>query len=120
MTRPVGQFPAYPSYTGREPCTADPYAFYATEEDTGKPHMAKARTQTAKEMCSWCPIIHDCLMWALHRERYGTWGGTTEDERRALRRKYGIRLKSPESQWDLESVIIRARPQRADLLETGT
>ena len=114
------KLPPYPSYTGREPCTADPSALYPRSSETGRPSLARARTETAKEMCSWCPIIHDCLLWGLYREKHGVWGGTTEDERAALRRRAGIRLHSPEAQWDLDHLIIRARKQRAALLETGT
>lgn len=35
-----------------------------------------------------CPLLFECLEFALvNNERYGVWGGTTPDERVAIRRK---------------------------------
>ena len=51
------------------------------------PKVVRARTAKAKDICSMCPVRNECLSWALvHNERYGIWGGRTEDERAALRR----------------------------------
>jgi hypothetical protein len=37
--------------------------------------------------CAGCDIREMCLAWALkNRERYGVWGGTTEQQRRRLQR----------------------------------
>lgn len=42
----------------------------------------------AKALCTACPVIVECLDYALSAgEDYGVWGGMTEDERRAVRRK---------------------------------
>ncbi|ASO21060.1 WhiB family redox-sensing transcriptional regulator [Actinoalloteichus hoggarensis] len=44
--------------------------------------------QNAKQICGRCPITEQCLTWALTTgEDHGIWGGTTSEERRALRRK---------------------------------
>lgn len=44
-------------------------------------------TQLAKELCGRCLVREECLGYALkHREQYGIWGGTTPQERLALRR----------------------------------
>jgi WhiB family redox-sensing transcriptional regulator len=41
----------------------------------------------AKRICLACPVRKRCLAWALELgAASGIWGGTTEDERRALRR----------------------------------
>jgi len=42
----------------------------------------------AKAICASCEVCEQCLEWALatHQDA-GIWGGLTEDERRALRRK---------------------------------
>ena len=41
----------------------------------------------AKRICASCPVKAECLSYALdHDERFGVWGGTTEHERRLLRR----------------------------------
>ena len=40
----------------------------------------------AKRICRACPVRQRCLAWALELgAASGIWGGTTEDERRALR-----------------------------------
>ena len=41
----------------------------------------------AKRICAGCEVRVECLAYALaHRERFGVWGGTTERERRRMRR----------------------------------
>ncbi|MGH8902406.1 MAG: WhiB family transcriptional regulator [Egibacteraceae bacterium] len=41
----------------------------------------------AKAVCASCPVIRECLEWALdNNEQDGIWGGTDEDKRRRLRR----------------------------------
>lgn len=46
-------------------------------------------TRRAKEICDVCPVSTECLEFALEtNQRAGIWGGTTEDERRSLRRKW--------------------------------
>lgn len=44
-------------------------------------------TKEAKALCKGCVVREECLDYALaHNERWGIWGGTTEKERRRLRR----------------------------------
>lgn len=44
-------------------------------------------TREAKRICADCPVIVDCLNHALdNEERFGIWGGLSEQERRTLRR----------------------------------
>lgn len=40
----------------------------------------------AKAVCAVCPVRDECLAEALVTPVEGVWGGTTEQERRALRR----------------------------------
>ena len=43
--------------------------------------------KAAKRVCRRCPVTAPCLRWALDLGKVsGIWGGTTEEERRALRR----------------------------------
>jgi len=43
--------------------------------------------EQAKAVCRPCPVIGDCLEWALAANQdAGVWGGMSEEERRALRR----------------------------------
>lgn len=45
-------------------------------------------SQFAKDICAQCPVCEECLDYALRTcEKFGIWGGTSERERRAMRRK---------------------------------
>lgn len=42
-------------------------------------------TKEAKAVCAQCPVVDQCLEYALaHQERFGVWGGLSERERRGL------------------------------------
>ena len=41
--------------------------------------------ERAKQVCAGCPVLRECLEHALQHERFGIWGGTTPDERDAIR-----------------------------------
>jgi WhiB family redox-sensing transcriptional regulator len=57
--------------------------FYHPENERG-PSRAR-REMHAKAVCAGCPVIANCLSWALAaREPYGVWGGLSADEREAL------------------------------------
>jgi WhiB family transcriptional regulator, redox-sensing transcriptional regulator len=56
----------------------DPDVFFPTSEEEAGPALA---------FCKRCPIREECLAWALKNgERYGVWGGLTEQQRRRLTR----------------------------------
>lgn len=61
----------------------DPELFYA---ESG------AAIMKAKSLCAACPVREKCLEWAIKREEFGVWGGTTARERASLRRERGLRL----------------------------
>jgi WhiB family transcriptional regulator, redox-sensing transcriptional regulator len=45
----------------------------------------------AKSVCARCPVSGECLRFALATgQEYGVWGGTSEEERRQMRRLIGI------------------------------
>ncbi|HEY4607498.1 MAG TPA: WhiB family transcriptional regulator [Acidimicrobiia bacterium] len=45
--------------------------------------------ERARDVCFTCPVTEDCLEYALEtNQRAGIWGGTTEEERKSLRRKW--------------------------------
>lgn len=49
------------------------------------------QVQEAKAVCRRCSVVQDCLAWALESEQdAGVWGGTSEEERRALRRRGSV------------------------------
>jgi WhiB family redox-sensing transcriptional regulator len=44
-------------------------------------------SKAARAMCAGCPVRSECLEYALdNKEAFGIWGGTSERERRQLRR----------------------------------
>ena len=54
----------------------------------GSTGPALVQAEEAKAICRQCPVITDCLEWALTNfQDSGVWGGTTEDERRLMRRR---------------------------------
>lgn len=93
--------------------------------------------QEARGVCAGCPVRTECLTYAMdHTERHGVWGGTSERERRRLRR--GEALMEPrhgtaagyrahsragtspcepcKAAIDLEKAIGRAKRRGADVL----
>lgn len=76
----------------------DPELFFPV----GTTGPALDQIDAAKAVCHRCPVMMECLSWALdHGEPAGIWGGRTEDERRALR----VRRARP----------VSYRPEPADL-----
>lgn len=39
----------------------------------------------AKRICARCPVLAECLAYAVEHHELGVWGGTSERERRKLR-----------------------------------
>jgi WhiB family redox-sensing transcriptional regulator len=72
------------SWRSSAACSGLPHSIFfpaveATEED-----MAYA-----VEICGICPVTEACLEFALEtNQRSGVWGGTSEEDRKALRRKW--------------------------------
>ena len=61
----------------------------------GTTGFALMQIDRAKEVCDQCPVKVDCLDYALETNQdSGIWGGTSEEERRTLRRQYVARQKS--------------------------
>ena len=81
MTRATGTpvpFPRPADWTRDALCAqADPEIFFP---DKGQP------TRDAKSICRRCPVRAECLEWALAHGEQGIWGGTSEHERRRLRK----------------------------------
>lgn len=50
---------------------------------------SKLQTRIAKNICQECPVIAECLDWAMHAHPmpYGIWGGTDENERAQIRKE---------------------------------
>jgi WhiB family redox-sensing transcriptional regulator len=62
----------------------DPELFFPI----GTTGPAAVQVDEAKAVCRRCPSLEPCLNWALETgQDAGVWGGTSEDERRALKRR---------------------------------
>ena len=66
-------------------CDTDPDLFFPV----GTTGSALEQIATAKQVCNSCPAQLACLEFALRTNQdTGVWGGTSEEERRQLRRTY--------------------------------
>jgi WhiB family redox-sensing transcriptional regulator len=62
----------------------DPELFFPI----GTTGPAAVQVEQAKVVCRRCSVVADCLTGALDSgQDAGVWGGTSEDERKALRRR---------------------------------
>ena len=63
--------------------TIDPELWFPDAPQTGA---------LAKKLCRTCPVIEECLEYALENgEMYGVWGGMGNSERKLLRRRGKLR-----------------------------
>lgn len=66
----------------------DPDLFFPV----GTTGYALVQIDKAKQVCGECPVKVDCLQYALDTNQdSGIWGGTSEEERRAIRRRLAAR-----------------------------
>ncbi|MEC3992047.1 WhiB family transcriptional regulator [Actinacidiphila sp. DG2A-62] len=64
--------------------TEDPELFFPAS-NAG---IALLQIEEAKSVCRRCPVMDQCLQWALENgQEHGVWGGLSEDERRSMRRR---------------------------------
>jgi WhiB family redox-sensing transcriptional regulator len=62
----------------------DPEPFFRIG-NTGPPLL---QSEEAKAVSRRCPVMQQCLQWALGcGQDSGVWGGLSEDERRAMKRR---------------------------------
>jgi WhiB family redox-sensing transcriptional regulator len=62
----------------------DPELFFPI----GNTGPAILQIEEAKAVCRRCEVREQCLQWALEAgQDHGVWGGLSEDERRALKRR---------------------------------
>jgi WhiB family transcriptional regulator, redox-sensing transcriptional regulator len=79
LMRPVNAAVADPKWRNQALCAGmDGEQFFPDRDGEWEAREAKA-------LCSGCPARSDCLIWALAADADGIWGGTTTDERRAMR-----------------------------------
>jgi WhiB family transcriptional regulator, redox-sensing transcriptional regulator len=62
----------------------DPELFFPI----GNTGPALLQIEEARAVCQRCEVVDSCLQWALETgQDAGVWGGLSEDERRALKRR---------------------------------
>jgi WhiB family redox-sensing transcriptional regulator len=67
----------------------DPELFFPI----GTSGPAVLQVEQAKAVCRRCSVTDQCLQWALEsRQDAGVWGGMSEEERRAVKRRGGLRV----------------------------
>ena len=72
--------------------TVDPELFFPV----GNTGPAVDQIDRAKAVCSHCPVTEYCLQYALDTNQdSGVWGGLSEDERRALKRRAARARRPP-------------------------
>lgn len=85
--------------------SADPDLFFPLSE-TGP--LAQRQISAAKAVCAGCEVRRQCLSYALAANPiHGVWGGTSEEERRALERRHRTSSRS------LADIRRPARPKLA-------
>jgi len=87
--------------------TEDPELFYAEDEQAVRQAVA---------LCQSCPVMKQCLDYALDNEEFGVWGGATESERSRLRTKP---LVSPEVRRHHEELMAALASGTRTLEELG-
>ncbi len=75
----------------RAACRAeDPDLFFPI----GTTGLAVLQVEEARSVCRRCPVMDRCGQWALATgQEHGVWGGLSEDERRALKRRAARRAR---------------------------
>jgi WhiB family redox-sensing transcriptional regulator len=75
----------YGACRGEDPEVFFPVGPYEAD-DYGSDGEAWYPTPQAKATCARCPLVADCLGYALRNDLHGTWGGTSRYQRAQLRR----------------------------------
>jgi WhiB family redox-sensing transcriptional regulator len=88
----------YPDFfkEGDPPCAStDPEAFFPQEKEGGR--LASYYNESgAKAVCKTCPYTIECLSYAIKNDEIGIWGGTTDGERKTIRRNLKLNRSTTE------------------------
>jgi WhiB family redox-sensing transcriptional regulator len=88
----------YPNFGPEAVCTeVDPDLFFSEGD---------ADILKAKSICVGCPLVAACLDWAIRNEEFGVFGGTTPEERAALKRGSEMLPTSTIQAWKAEKASI--------------
>ncbi|GAA2615430.1 WhiB family transcriptional regulator [Streptomyces roseoviolaceus] len=111
---PDSRFP-FPHSPTPTRCQTEPTLFdFANGDRTSDPAATEMRLNKARRACSGCPIVKDCLRWALINKpltKVGIIAATTPSQRTTLRKRMADRL-GPD--WiDVLAAQDKARRERA-------
>ncbi len=71
----------------RAACRGPQAAVFFPPDKPERRDEKRYREAMAKAICAQCPVIDECLAYALAiREQHGIWGGMSANERRSLAR----------------------------------
>ncbi len=67
----------------------DPEIFFPMDIEMGFGMFSSTyqNLEAAKKICQECPLIKECLEYALINHEAGVWGGTTEHERKLINKR---------------------------------
>ena len=89
---------AYPVFDGTQACAnMDTNLFYYEENAGPRTSETAARNRFLLGVCNACPFKQPCFEYAIYNERYGFWGGTTQEQREKIRKVMGIKVVNPSS-----------------------
>jgi WhiB family redox-sensing transcriptional regulator len=102
----INNYPDFEEF-GAPPCSeTDPEAFYPIDlnDFAGGAGTSKYYNEAgAKAVCKACPYVMRCLMYAIENNEMGIWGGTTDSDRKSIRRA----IRSGASVTQIEARIKR-------------
>lgn len=76
----------YPKFTGDEPCAQVGTDLFFPPDNS----IVYRDLKIVRSLCGSCVMQGPCLEYALHVNVSGVWGGTTEQQRKAIRRERNI------------------------------
>lgn len=83
------------SLINREPWQADAVCLTVDQGDLFYPEKGSS-TRDAKTVCQHCPVIEECLSFALRTDQgWGVWGGRSERERFRIKRGEDVPFTIP-------------------------
>lgn len=80
---------AFDHYADGQPSEWLDYAACAGQDvDAFFPNGGRGRSELARTLCATCPVVNECLNYAMDRPWLaGVWGGMSAHQRRDIRRK---------------------------------
>ena len=85
--------------------------FYTDSDDNSgeRKRYEYHKRNELRKVCAKCPVVEQCLNHALKYEHHGFWAGTTNKDRRELRKKLGIICMDPPSMHESQAIAARAK-----------